>query len=878
MRNARALLLLAALLIFGSVTMSHSYTVRRLTNNHVEDVNARINDHGHVVWERANAGIFLYNGSTVTRLTKEGHYAYNPQITNKDHVVWEEFRSNEYAEFLGDIMLYDGGRSRRITNNHYNDVSPQINNSGHIVWQGYKDDNWEIFLYDGTGIRQISNNSYENSYPQINDNGYVVWGRDLDILIYDGHDITSLAEELNRASDFGLQINNRGYVVWQSGASWHEDTTEMFLATPPGLAVVSPNGGEIFASGSVQTIRWITAKTGLSFDLLYSIDNKITWEPIANDITGISYNWTIPAPTGNSKECFVRVVAYRASSLKVEADVSDAPFSIESVTLMAPNHLGIYLIPGELYDITWETHETVRPVETVELYFTRDAMADPVVWEPIATFGVNEYPGVFPWQVPDVTRTKRQCKVKVVLKDAESKRVGMVVGDSYFTIQFLNTENEWIYVGLQGATITKLVFDPLQPNVLYAAGYGGSLFKTIDGGKTWESLNKGIENLRMQSLVIDPSNSGTLYVGDTMYKGIYKSTDYAQSWSPVSPLLEDFNPYIWDLVIDPLNTITLYAGGEGGVYKTTDGGASWNPMGQGRPSTHVVSLAMDPENPNILYAGTYRQNGLYKSTDGGENWRIANTGIEWYGDVPSVSALAINPSNSNVLYAGTGTYNQDDVLGLGVFKSTNGGENWIPVNTGLPYWGGGIFPRIYSLAIDPLRPSTVYCGTEYGRVFKTPDGGGHWRLMDKGLDHIWYIVSLAIDPWDHHTVYAATGFPGVFKIHQSHGHITVKPTSVEFGNVLEGGILKKTITVGNDGPRGLILGAISDPAGSFSITGSTCGSGKVLVSGATCKITVHFAPHTPGSFTSIFTIASDDPDNPTVTVILSGASGTVDTK
>jgi hypothetical protein len=171
----------------------------------------------------------------------------------------------------------------------------------------------------------------------------------------------------------------------------------------------------------------------------------------------------------------------------------------------------------------------------------------------------------------------------------------------------------------------------------------------------------------------------------------------------------------------------------------------------------------------------------------------------------------------------------------------------------------------------------LYSGDEYGRVFMTTDAAGHWRLIDKGLDDVWYIVSLAIDPWDHQTVFAATTL-GVFKIHQSHGYITVKPTSVEFGNVLEGGILKKTITVGNDGPRGLILGAISDPAGSFSITASTCRSGKVLIPGATCKIAVQFAPHTPGSFTSSFTIASDDTDNPSVTVNLSGALATVDTR
>jgi hypothetical protein len=444
----------------------------------------------------------------------------------------------------------------------------------------------------------------------------------------------------------------------------------------------------------------------------------------------------------------------------------------------------------------------------------------------------------------------------------------------------LDLSNQWIGLGPSPATIVKLSFDPLNPHTLYGAGYGGAFFRTLDGGKSWESLNSGIENLRIQALAIDPFNSGTLYVGDLDWRGIFKNTDYGQSWTPVSPLDGDFgSPPIWDLAVDPLSPDILYAGTQGGVYKTTDGGASWNRVSEGISpgpywtSTAVVTLAIDPVNPNILYAGTESQNGLFKSTDGGGSWILTNKGIEWNGDVPAVFALAIDPSNSNVLYAGT--YLPSDGFGYGVFKSSDGGQNWNPVNTGILPGGGVIYPGILSLVIDPLKPTTIYAGTANFGVFKSTDAGGHWKPMDKTFNDIRFIISLAIDPLDRHTLFAGT-FAGVFKIHQPHGRIKVRPTSADFGDVPAGEIHRKTITVGNDGPRGLILGTTNDPADPFSVTGNTCRLGKVLTPGTTCKITLQFAPLAPGTFTSSFMIDSDDPDNPKVTVNLSGTSGAAD--
>jgi photosystem II stability/assembly factor-like uncharacterized protein len=114
------------------------------------------------------------------------------------------------------------------------------------------------------------------------------------------------------------------------------------------------------------------------------------------------------------------------------------------------------------------------------------------------------------------------------------------------------------------------------------------------------------------------------------------------------------------LAIDPTNPQVLYAGTDGdGVFKTTDGGASWSAASSGLTYFYILSLAIDPTNPQVLYAGTDGC-GVFKTTDGGSSWSEASSGLA----NSNVLSLAIDPSNPQLLYAGTDG---------GVFKTTNGG-------------------------------------------------------------------------------------------------------------------------------------------------------------------------------------------------------------
>jgi len=218
------------------------------------------------------------------------------------------------------------------------------------------------------------------------------------------------------------------------------------------------------------------------------------------------------------------------------------------------------------------------------------------------------------------------------------------------------------------------------------------------------------------------------------------------------------------LAIDPQTPTTVYAGTYGGgVFKTTDGGTSWSPTGLA--NVIVSAMAINPQSPTILYVAT-KSGGVLKSMDGGVKWNPTGLGI-------AVSALVIDPLTADTLYAGD--------VGGGVHKSTDGGVNWNVISQG--WQGGPCNPcgGVLTLAIDPLIPATFFGGAdefflydEYGEllniipsvVLKSTDGGTSWAVP--AYFYTWYesVQSLAVerrtDPQIPATLYAGTSLR-VFK-------------------------------------------------------------------------------------------------------------------
>jgi hypothetical protein len=297
------------------------------------------------------------------------------------------------------------------------------------------------------------------------------------------------------------------------------------------------------------------------------------------------------------------------------------------------------------------------------------------------------------------------------------------------------------------ANTFDIVVDPDNPAIIYATcGWWeenkGEVYKSTDFGENWAALNNGLPDAQIWSMALDknsPANSRTLYAA-SYNNGIYKTTDGGLNWFSINTGLGvDNNLQIRKIFIDPNNSEILYAGIEsksiengnsintiqGGLFKSINAGLNWIRIDNGLPQISVWDIEIVPTNSQIIYTAVsseydhsqqkYYYGGVYKSTNGGGSWKMMNTG---FGNMDNlnISSIEINPTNNSIIYASTTDAPfHDESSGRGIFKSTNAGNSWAPVNSGL----GVLY---YStLTIDPLNTSTLYAGSAGNGILKGYD-------------------------------------------------------------------------------------------------------------------------------------------------------------
>jgi photosystem II stability/assembly factor-like uncharacterized protein len=326
-----------------------------------------------------------------------------------------------------------------------------------------------------------------------------------------------------------------------------------------------------------------------------------------------------------------------------------------------------------------------------------------------------------------------------------------------------NSGANWNTAKLPG-WVQTFAIDPQNPATIYAAaipstgGAGGSgVFKTTDGGESWNAANAGIREMPVRNLAIDQQHSGTLYAANG--GRVLKTVDGGTHW--IASTLD-----VWKVVIDPQDSGTVFAvandESSGQPAKSTDGGASWSRLNLPlTPHDRVTELAIDPRNPGIVYAGTAGE-GVFESTNGGDSWSLASSGLPPDG----VSVLAISGTEPTTVYASAKIDCDDgcEDLGDGIFKSIDGGFSWVDVNSGLPGENVVHGRSVFSIAIDPKNPDTLYIGLSWkeanntyrGGLFKRTEGGTSWKQLSLGLPEGTYFGPLAIDPRNAGTVYVGT--------------------------------------------------------------------------------------------------------------------------
>ncbi len=276
-----------------------------------------------------------------------------------------------------------------------------------------------------------------------------------------------------------------------------------------------------------------------------------------------------------------------------------------------------------------------------------------------------------------------------------------------------------------------ITIDPGNPQTIYAALEWSGVFKSTDGGGTWQQRATGLEpgyGHNAIRLVVDPSNPSVLYVGTD--GGIHKSVDGGLSWRYLTtglPRKIKTSTTVFGLVIDPARTSTVYAAfytagdtGTSGVYKSVDAGATWSPANNGLPTGRrsppfqrlehrsSVNLVMDPVDPATLYVVT-TGSGVYKSVDGATHW----SPLPATDSLGMALALMIDPRDRRTLYLGV--HRASSGSRSGVYMSQDAGASWRWI--GLPGPPNGLFN---DFVIDARGDGALYAAVSSG-IYKLPD-------------------------------------------------------------------------------------------------------------------------------------------------------------
>lgn len=267
-----------------------------------------------------------------------------------------------------------------------------------------------------------------------------------------------------------------------------------------------------------------------------------------------------------------------------------------------------------------------------------------------------------------------------------------------------------------------------QPNVYYFGGVGGGVWKSVNGGITWQPIFDGQSISSIGALAVAPSNPDVIYVG-TGESDFRSDLTYGN-----------------------------------GVYKSTDGGRTWKNIGL-KDSRHISRIAIDPQNPDVVFVaamgsayGPGTERGVFRSTDGGSTWQKVLYRDEDSGAID----ITLDPDHPQTVWAALlhdrrppwSAYPPVTVSGA-IYKSTDGGNVWNPVTGGgLP---GGDWGRIGLAVARGTHGQRVYAliDTKEGGVFKSDDGGQTWvrTSHDPRLGRLWYFGEIYVDPKNPDTVY-----------------------------------------------------------------------------------------------------------------------------
>jgi photosystem II stability/assembly factor-like uncharacterized protein len=323
--------------------------------------------------------------------------------------------------------------------------------------------------------------------------------------------------------------------------------------------------------------------------------------------------------------------------------------------------------------------------------------------------------------------------------------IGAVNGGVWKTTDFGRTWNP-IFDDQPTGSIGAIAIAPSNPDIIYVGSgeglqrpdlsTGDGIYKSTDAGKSWTHLGLR-DGQQIPQIAVDPRNPDRLFVavlghpyGPNPERGLFRSTDGGKTFERV--LGKDENTGAVDVVLDPKNPDIVYAvlwearqapwengafsGPGSGLFKSTDGGATWKPLTGGLPTFEQdglgrIGVTVAPSDPNRLYATVSVRAGgfLYRSDDAGESWRRVSEDGRLAGRPDDFAEVKVDPTNPDVVYSAS----------VVTWKSTDGGKSWTGIR-GAP--GGDDYHRIW---INPSFPQIILIASDQGAIV-TVNGGESW--------------------------------------------------------------------------------------------------------------------------------------------------------
>ncbi|MEY8020942.1 thrombospondin type 3 repeat-containing protein [Muriicola sp. SD30] len=304
--------------------------------------------------------------------------------------------------------------------------------------------------------------------------------------------------------------------------------------------------------------------------------------------------------------------------------------------------------------------------------------------------------------------------------------------------------------------VNQIAVDPNNENTWYIGAPAGGIWKTTDGGQTWTNLFDEFPQIGVSGIAIDSNDSNIIYIttgdddaADSYSVGVFKSIDGGQTWNQtgLNPSNTNNNFLMNEIVIDPSNPNILWAGSSSGLYKSVDGGDNWNIVRAG----YISDFKLKPGDPNTVYAVANRHIGgaggsaiFYKTTNGSDFVTIDDPLL------PTTAGrvvLGVTPADSEVLYilaANTGAGEQDFEY-QGLYKSVDSGVSFAESSNTTNIMESSQAWFDLALEVSPTDADEIYMGCL--NIWKSNSGGTNWSRLNQ-----WFINNPAYTHADIHTL------------------------------------------------------------------------------------------------------------------------------